>query len=449
MLFHIKTYGCQMNERESEALACLLISKGYQETASEAEADVIILNTCSVREQAERKAIGKAGLLSRLKRSRPTLITGIVGCMAQNRGESLFTLIPSLDFIAGTEQLHKVPDIIAAVAAGKRHTAELKQGEPVFHECPGHIPGKICAMTSVMRGCNQFCTYCIVPFVRGRERSRTPQSIIDEVTTLVQQGTREVLLLGQNITAYGIAEARDNGTYTPEVSPLAELLYALNDIPGLARIRFTSPHVRYMNDRFIEAICTLPKVCKAFHIPLQSASDRILNLMHRSYSADQFLNRVNAIKSKLPEVAFSTDVIVGFPTESEDDFQMTRALMNEVNFDMAYIFRYSPRTGTRSAASMPDDVPDVIKHERNQLLLADLETRALAINSRLVGRVIPVLVEGVSHRNPDKWTGRTELNKVCNFTTKDYIKPGDIARLKITATTANALSGELIDNHLV
>ena len=444
MNFHIKTYGCQMNERESEALACLLTDMGYNETLDEEKADVIILNTCSVREQAERKAIGKAGILKRLLKRNPNLVTGIIGCMAQNRGRQLFELIPHLNFVAGTEQLHQVPSLIERALNGEMHISELAQNEPEIHECPGHRRGDVVAMTSVMRGCNQFCTYCIVPHTRGRERSREISAIVDEVTMLAENGTKEILLLGQNITAYGIAEARANGTYTPEISPFADLLEAINGIRGIERIRFTSPHVRYMNDKFIEAICTLPKVCKSFHIPLQSGSDRILQLMHRTYTASDFLRRVDAIKSRLPEVAFSTDVIVGFPTETDDDFCMTRRLMQEIGFDMAYIFRYSPREGTRSADTMADDVSDSVKHERNQILLADLEEYAATRNNAFKGRVLPVLVEGVSKRNSDKWTGRSDLNKTCNFNSVEGVRPGDIVGFRVTRCSANSLGGEII-----
>lgn len=444
MLFYIKTYGCQMNERESEALACLLEARGFEEADREEDADVIVLNTCSVRDQAERKAIGKAGLLKRLRKDKPSLVLGIIGCMAQNRGESLFELIPHLDFVAGTEQLHQVPDLIEKALGGKGPLLELGQNEPVFHECPGHKPGHVCAMTSIMRGCNQFCTYCIVPHTRGRERSREQAAIVDEVTRLAETGTREILLLGQNITAYGLVEARKNGTYTPEISPFADLLAAINDIPGIERIRFTSPHVRFMNDKFIDAICSLPKVCKSFHVPLQSGSDRILHAMHRSYTASEYRERVFAIKSRLPEVAFSTDVIVGFPTETAEEFEETRRLMCEVGFDMAYIFRYSPRAGTKSADTMMDDVPEEVKHERNQILLAELEAYAAKRNQDFKGRVLPVLVEGVSKRNGEKWTGRTDLNKVCNFTPKPGLEVGAIADVKITRCSANSLSGELL-----
>ena len=444
MNFHIKTYGCQMNERESEALACQLTELGYKETLEEDDADIIILNTCSVREQAERKAIGKAGILKRLLKKNPNLVTGIIGCMAQNKGRQLFEMIPHLNFVAGTEQLHQVPSLIERALNGERHIAELGQNEPVFHECPGHRRGEIVAMTSVMRGCNQFCTYCIVPYTRGRERSREISAIVDEVTMLAENGTKEILLLGQNITAYGLVEARAKGTYTPEISPFADLLEALNEIPGIERIRFTSPHVKYMNERFIEAIVALPKVCKSFHIPLQSGSDRILKLMHRTYTASDYMSRIEAIKSRLPEVAFSTDVIVGFPSESEEEFGMTRRLMQDVGFDMAYIFRYSPREGTKSAETMPDDVSEAVKHERNQILLADLEAYAAKRNSEFKGRVLPVLVEGLSKRNGEKWTGRSDLNKTCNFAPVPFIKAGDIVDLRITRCSANSLGGEIV-----
>ena len=443
--FYIKTYGCQMNERESEALACLLDSLGYAETLREEEADIIILNTCSVRDQAERKAIGKAGLLKRLLKEKPNLVIGIMGCMAQNRGQSLFELIPHLSFVAGTEQMHQIPEMIEKALGGKRHLAELGQGEPIYHECPGHKPGGVCAMTSVMRGCNQFCTYCIVPYTRGRERSREIPAIVDEITMLAEQGTKEILLLGQNITAYGLVEARAKGLYTPAISPFADLLEAVSEIKGIERIRFTSPHVRFMNDRFIEAICSLPKVCKSFHVPLQSGSDRMLRQMHRGYTSAQYMERIEAIKSRLPEVAFSTDVIVGFSGETEEDFLATRELMRRVGFDMAYIFRYSPRTGTRSAESMADDVPEEVKHERNQILLGDLEAFAERRNQLFKGRILPVLVEGVSKRNKERWTGRSDLNKTCNFSPVPGLKEGDMVNLNITRCSANSLSGEIVE----
>ncbi|MDQ0289749.1 tRNA (N6-isopentenyl adenosine(37)-C2)-methylthiotransferase MiaB [Oligosphaera ethanolica] len=442
--FHIKTYGCQMNERDSEALSCLLENSGHQAVASEEEADIIIFNTCSVRDQAERKVVGKLGILRRLKRDKPGLILGLVGCMAQNHGDALLKELPQLDFVTGTDRLHTVPDSIRRIQQRQGRSAEIAMGPDQFVELTGHHPGQICAFVSVMRGCDQFCSYCIVPHTRGREKSRPQQDIVDEVRRLVDNGTREILLLGQNITAYGIAETRHDDSYRPDYSPFADLLAALNDIPGLVRIRFTSPHVRFMNDHFIDAICSLPKVCKAFHVPVQAGSNRILKLMRRSYTAEEYRERIAAIRSRLPEQAFSTDVIVGFPTESDDDFAQTRDLMAQVDFDMAYIFRYSPRSGTKAAKDYPDDVPDEVKHQRNQILLDDLAAGSARRNERFRGRVLDVLVEGVSKRNAERWTGRTDLNKVCNFVPVPGIKPGDLVKVTITRTTANSLFGEAV-----
>ncbi len=445
--FFLKTYGCQMNERDSEALACLLEQHGMTPATSEEDADVIILNTCSVRDQAERKAIGKAGLLKRLKAAKPELVIGIIGCMAQNRGEDLLAELPHLDFVAGTDRLAVVPDLIEQALSGRRRQADLaRDAGPTPAEANGHQPGSISAMISVMRGCDQFCSYCIVPHTRGREHSRPIPEIVAEATRLAAAGTREILLLGQNITAYGLAEIRrqDQSRPSSDVSPFADLLEALNDVPGLARIRFTSPHVGFMNDRFVDAVCRLPKVCKAFHVPLQSGSDRTLAMMRRSYTAAEYRDRIAAIRSRLPEVAFSTDVIVGFPTETDEDFRRTRELMAEIAFDMAYIFRYSPRTGTKAAEKFPDDVPEDVKHERNQLLLDDLEQAAAVRNRSFQGRVLEVLVEGVSKRNPDRWTGRSDLNKTCNFAPVAGLEPGALAPFRVLRTSANSLVGEIV-----
>lgn len=433
-----------MNERDSEALSCLLESSGYQAVASEADADIIIFNTCSVRDQAERKVIGKLGLLRRLKRDKPGLILGLVGCMAQNHGAALLKQLPQLDFVTGADRLHSVPDSIRRAQLRQDRSAEVAMGPDQFVELTGHYPGQICAFVSVMRGCDQFCSYCIVPHTRGRERSRPRQDILDEVQRLVDNGTREILLLGQNITAYGMAETRHDDSRRPDHSPFAELLTELNDISGLKRIRFTSPHVRFMNDHFVDAICSLPKVCKAFHIPVQAGSNRILKLMRRSYSAEEYLERIAAIRSRLPEHSFSTDVIVGFPTESDEDFAQTRELMAQVDFDMAYIFRYSPRSGTKAAKDYPDDVPDELKRRRNQILLDDLEAGSARRNERFRGRVLEVLVEGVSKRNAERWTGRSDLNKVCNFVPVPGIEPGDLVNVTITRATANSLFGEAV-----
>lgn len=433
-----------MNERDSEALACLLEADGAVSTDSEEDADLIVFNTCSVRDQAERKAIGKIGFMKKIKARKPGLVVGCIGCMAQNYGDKLLKDLPVLDFVVGTDQIHRVPEIVKDILRTRRRTAETQLDKIIRHELDGHHPGAVVAEVAVMRGCDQFCSYCIVPHTRGREKSRPIPAIVEEVKRLVDAGTREILLLGQNITAYGVAEARQDGIYTKDFSAFADLLAAVNDVPGLARIRFTSPHVHFMNDKFIQAVRDLPKVCKCFHVPLQSGSDRILKLMRRSYTAAEYLDCIRKIREGLPEVNFTTDVIVGFPTETEEDFNLTRQLMKDVVYDMAYIFRYSPRAGTKSARDYPDDVPEETKHLRNQILLEDLEAGAAERNARFKDTVQEILVEGVSKRNSERWTGRTTLNKVCNFLPVEGIRPGDLVNVRIKRTTANSLFGEIM-----
>ena len=441
--FHIRTYGCQMNERDSELLACLLRERGHTAVASEDEADIILCNTCSVRDQAERKALGKVGLLKRLKREKPALVIGLIGCMAQSYGRALLDKLPHLDLVVGPDQLQAIPDLVAEALAGQRGLVATESREARPGDLSPHEPGQVSASVAVMRGCDQFCSYCIVPQTRGRERSRSGAEIVAEVRSLVDAGTREVLLLGQNITAYGVAEARRAGTYAADQSAFADLLRVVHEVPGLARIRFTSPHVRYMNQAFIEAVCTLPKVCKAFHVPVQSGSDRILKLMHRGYTAADYRRVLDAIRARVPRAAFSTDVIVGFPTESEADFAATRELMRQVGFDMAYIFKYSPRAGTKAAEDLADDIPAPLKLQRNQILLDDLEQSVAARNQAYLGQQVEILLEGPSRRNPARWQGRTDSHKVVIVEPAPAWRPGALVRVRISRATSHGLFGEV------
>ena len=437
--FHIRTYGCQMNERDSEAIACLLEKAGLHRVDGEEDADILLFNTCSVRDQAERKVLGKLGILKRLKQARPQLVMGIVGCMAQNHGADLLEQCAHLDLVVGTDRIHQLPEIIEAVLSGDRGLVRTQPGTEVLHVLKDHEPGHVSAYVAVMRGCNQFCSYCVVPYVRGREKSRDVENILDEIRGLVAQGTKEIFLLGQNVTAYGLAETREAGTYRSDSSAFADLLRAVHDVPGVRRIRFTSPHPRYMNQAFIDAICELPKVCKSFHMPLQSGSDRVLHLMRRGYSAADYTRIARQLRSRLPRVALSTDIIVGFPGETEEDFLDTRRLMTDIGFDMAYIFKYSPRPHTKAAEQLSDDVPQSVKEERNQILLADLAERATARNQACVGMDAEVLVEGPSKRNPARWSGRSDSNKVCIFDPAPDLASGDMVLVRITRATANAL----------
>ncbi len=444
--FHIKTYGCQMNERDSEAVACLLESQGYQETGDEKSADILLFNTCSVRDQAERKVIGKVGMMKKLKQERPNLVIGVMGCMAQRLGEEILKELPQVDFVAGTDQLQNVPALLADAIANRTRTAAVAMGPEVFKELDGHRPGQLQAQISVMRGCDQFCTYCIVPYCRGREKSRPIEHIVEEAQQLAAGGTKELLLLGQNITAYGVAEARKAGTYTPEFSAFADLLAALQEVKGIERIRFTSPHVRFMNDKFVEAVSGLSKVCHCFHVPLQSGSDRILKLMNRNYTAAEYLDRIKAIRSRLPHAAFSTDIIVGFCSETPEEFEMTRAVMQEVQYDMAYIFRYSTREGTYASKKLVDDIPETEKHRRNQVLLEELNAGVAKRNAATVGTNVQVLVEGPSSRNASRWCGRDIRNKMVLFDAHPSLKVGDLRNFKVTRATENALYAEIVED---
>lgn len=447
MNIYIKTYGCQMNERDSESAAAMLAEAGHNIVHEENEADVIILNTCSVRDQAERKAIGKLGILSRLKRERPWMMFGIMGCMAQSRGEELLKEIPHLDFVIGTDNIHLLPETLAELELGRRkmrHDLRMGADTPGIdaHRLPEEGAGQFSAFISISRGCNRYCSYCIVPYVRGPERSRDMDSIVAEAAMLAEQGVKEIMLLGQNVAAYGFD--RVPPPIPEDRSPFAELLTRINAIDGIRRIRFTSPHPAYFNRKLIETVAALPKVCKSIHLPLQSGSDAVLKRMNRPYTAEHYLNVVNHLRKLSPEMTFSTDIIVGFPGETEADFEATRQMMEAVRYDNAYIFKYSPRKGTVSA-KMEDDVPQTEKERRNQILLEELEKLNAANNAALVGRCFELLAEGPSKRNAERWSGRTDTFKQVIFTPSASLRPGDFVKVKIVRSTPMSLYGEIID----
>ena len=428
----IKTYGCQMNVRDSEALAGMLAEAGHVVVARESDADVMIFNTCSVREQAERKAIGKIEFMKKFKKLKPDLVIGAVGCMAQNRGEELLKKIPHLDFVLGTGKLHLLVETVERVRAERRRFADLAQSEAVLNAMGKHFhrdgerPHN--GYIAITRGCNRFCAYCIVPYVRGREISRDVSDIVAEAEMLAASGVREIMLLGQNVAAYGWG-----GKVTPppdEESPFADLLEAVAAIDGIRRIRFTSPYPTYINAKVVRTMAEQPKICRNVHLPLQSGSARILKAMNRQYTPERYREIAAALRAAMPEITFSTDVIVGFPGETEEDFLATRDLMNEIGFDQAYIFKYSPRPGTR-AAREADDVPQSVKEERNQILLADLEKRCIASNLACVGKTVEVMFDGVSPRNKDRYAGRTSTGKTVVFAPQPGLKPGDLTEILI------------------
>ena len=429
-----------MNERDSEAVGAYFSAAGHSLVAHENEADVLLFNTCSVRDAAERKAKGKIGYMRKLKLQKPDLIIGAMGCMAQRLGDELLVELPHLDFVLGTGQIHQAVEITEKIAKTKERYSDTGVAPEEIDMLGAHGKNSWSAQIAITRGCNRFCSYCIVPYVRGREVSRSKESIIEEARMLVDSGVKEILLLGQNVAAYGL-----NGDIRPPAdgySPFAELLEELNGISGLQRIRYTSPYVSYFNDRLISALASCEKVCHNIHLPLQSGSDRILQAMNRQYSAAGYLEKVAQLRRAIPDLTFSTDVIVGFPGEEESDFELTRQLMNEVGFEQAYIFKYSPRPGAKSA-QLADTVSEEEKLRRNNILLDDLQLRISRKLATLAGSIQEVLCEGVSSRNEARWTGRTGTNFVVHFEPDDQVKIGDLRQVEITRSGNVSLFGKL------
>ncbi|MDR0533880.1 MAG: tRNA (N6-isopentenyl adenosine(37)-C2)-methylthiotransferase MiaB [Verrucomicrobiales bacterium] len=444
--FFIKTYGCQMNERDSEQVATQLRQRGYTAANSEAEADVVLLNTCSVRDMAEQKAIAKMQNLQGRKRKNPGLVIGFMGCMAQSRGGELATLIPKVDMVVGTQKYHKVADYIDQLFARQNpdmdslrqpivDTAEEAGSQNTIKD-HALTTSQVTAFVSIMQGCNMHCTFCIVPSTRGAERSRPINEIVAEVRSLVTKGVKEVTLLGQIVNQYGRHEfpAVDGKT------PFTQLLYALEEIDGLERIRFTSPHpIGYKKD-LIQAFRELKKLCEHIHLPLQSGSDRILKAMHRTYTADKYRRLVDEIRAASPGIAITTDIIVGFPGETEEDYQATRKLVEDVRFDNAFIFRYSERRNT-PAADYPDKVAEEIKDARNKDLLGVIDVIAEQNATDLMGKTVEILVEGPSKTKASRLMGRTRTNKLVIFE-GDNRHRGQILPVKIIDNTAFTFYGD-------
>ncbi len=415
---YIKTYGCQMNERDSEAVAAQLLAKGYTLAPAEAGADVILLNTCSVRDAAEQKAIGKMqNIVAETRRARPGVVLGFLGCMAQSRGRQLIDQLPDVDLVLGTQKFHRAAEYLDDLLAGRRESVVDVGTEPGSeatireHLAAGNTAAKsVSAFVSIMQGCNQHCTFCIVPFTRGEERSRTIPDILAECRELIDRGVREITLLGQIVTSYGKRElpAREGR------SGFVQLLDAVHELPGLERIRFTSPHPKGYGDDLVEAYGRLPKLVPSAHIPLQSGSDRLLKLMHRGYTRERYLGIVEKLRRVRPDMGLTTDIIVGFPGETEADFADTLSLAREVEFDNAYIFKYSPRRDT-PAADLPDQLPREVKEERNARLLALINEIGDRHYQRFVGRQTSILVEGPSRKNAARLMGRTPCNKIVVF----------------------------------
>ena len=438
MKIFLETYGCQMNVSDSGKINYLFAEQGYQMTTVSKEADLIVINTCSVREKPELKIFSALGRYIPLKRKRPELVIAVGGCVAQQWGDRLIERCPGLDIVFGTHQLDKLPELVADIRQSRNSVAVT-----AFQERPGGLEvmpvpasGTINAMVTIMQGCDNFCSYCIVPYVRGREYSRPHAKILEEVRRLASAGIKEVMLLGQNVNSYGLKEAGEIG--------FAELLEKVHEIAGIERIRFTTSHPKDMSDAVISAFATLPKLSPYLHLPLQAGSDAVLHKMGRGYTAADYLAKVDKLRLAVPDIALTTDIIVGFPGESEDDFQKTLAMLDQVRYDQIYSFKYSIRPGTR-AAEFTDAVSDDEKRDRLARCQARQDEISQEILNVQVGRVSEVLVTGPSKRGAGEWSGRTPENRIVNFSAPAGTQAGDFYQVKIVTALKHSLKGEVVN----
>jgi len=431
---HLITYGCQMNEYDSERVAGLLRERDYELTTDEREADVILLNTCAIREKAEDKVFSKLGELKRLKAARPDLVIGVMGCMAQLQQENVLRRAPSVDLVFGSPAIARVGELVERARRERRPVLDTAEAPLVKITAKPAGADRLKAFVTVMEGCEKHCTFCVVPRTRGRERSHTPAAIVAEIEGLVTEGCREVTLLGQTVNAYG----RD---LTPPTD-LAELFHRVNDVEGLARIRFTTSNPYNLTPQLIRAMREVPKVCEWFHLPLQSGSDRILERMNRGYTRARYLELVEALREAEPAMAFSTDIIVGFPGETDEDFEATVEMLERVGYDNVFVFRYSRRPGT-PAAAMPDQIPEAVKAARNGRLLEVVQRVTAARSGLLAGRTMEVLVDGTSRKSPGELAGRTRCNRVVNFDGQGRVAVGDVIHVLVTDVLPHSLRGAL------
>ena len=454
--FSIHTYGCQMNVRDSDLLARRLRAAGFAEAASEDEADVVLVNSCSVREKAEEKAIGKLGMLCAARRDRPGLVVGLTGCMANRLGPDVFGLVPGLSFSVGPRAAGPaIVSLVERALAGERglFLADANRARPMDAETTKeagadepHGSSAPASFVTILYGCNQRCSYCIVPSVRGSEESRDPRAIVAEVREEAARGAKDVCLLGQSVMRYGrmgFAWPEDLPSPMGFSEPLPRLLELVaREVPEVRRLRFTSGHPSGVTDELVRAMREIPAVCPHLHLPMQSGSDRILREMRRGYDSARYLAAVRRLREGVPDIAITTDIIVGYPGETEEDFESTRRVMEEAGFDNAFVFKYSPRPGTPSAL-LEDDVTDEEKRRRDQVLLADQDARGQRCNDRWVGRTVEVLAEGPSLRNPARWSGRTGQNKIVVFDPAPGLRAGDFVRVSVSSARPQTLYGAL------
>ena len=438
--FHVTTFGCQMNEHDSERMKGMLVSLGYAETPERRDADLILFNTCSIRESADSRFVAHLGEAKRLKRERPERVVGVGGCWAQSLKEEVFERFPFVDVAFGPGQVHKLAEFLVSDSLSA-------QGYFEFEGFTGHLPSlrsrPYQGWLQISVGCNCVCSYCIVPSTRGREVSRPFDELVAEARAMAADGVLEVTLLGQNVNSYGRdlpPSAASDGSAASARPTFARLLAAIDAVDGIERIRYTSPHPKDMREEVIRAHAELPSVCEHIHLPLQSGSSRVLKAMRRTYDRQRYLDRVALIREHVPDAALTTDIIVGFPGESEDDFEQTLEVVDEVGYDAAFTFLFSARRGTEAATIRDGVVPHPVKVERMQRLVELVQRHARDRAQRFVGRTLDVLVEGRSRTDPEKLRGRTRHNKVVNF--DGLAQPGELTQVHVTSATSQTLGGE-------
>ena len=430
----IGVYGCQMNISDAERMEGQLKTIGYERVEEMEDADLILLNTCCVRETAEDKVYGKIGEIKHIKRANPDLIFGITGCMAQKESDGLIKRAPHIDFVLGTNKVHELTHVVQEIERERGHIVDTQLGET---ELPDDVPvargGKFSAWVPIMYGCNNFCTYCIVPYVRGRERSRLPEDVVAEVREAVAQGYKEVTLLGQNVNSYG----KDH-----KQADFADLLKMVDEVPGIERVRFMTSHPKDLSDKVIATIRDGAHICEHIHLPVQYGSNKLLKAMNRVYTVESYKDLVRRIRQEIPDASLTTDLIVGFPGETDEDFAEMLAFLREIRYDSAYTFIYSKRSGT-PAATMENQVDDKVKHQRLEQLMALQNEISLEINQGLQDKVLEVMVEGPSKNDAGIWNGRTRTNKIVLFAHGDE-QEGDFINVKITQPQTWVLKGERV-----
>ena len=434
---YIETYGCQMNFSDSEIVTSILADKGYDVTADMKNADLILLNTCSIRDNAEQRVRNRLNELHSLKKKNPSLVIGLLGCMAERLKDKILEEEKHIDLIVGPDGYRSIPDLIEEVESGQKAVNVILSAEETYADInPVRLgSNKVTAFISIMRGCQNFCSYCVVPYTRGKERSRNPQTIIEEASNLFYQGYREVTLLGQNVNSY---RWEDNGL--PYEFPA--LLEDVAKVNPLLRVRFATSHPKDLSDELLEVMASYPNICRSIHLPVQSGSSRMLQMMHRDYTREWYLERIDAIKKYLPGCSITTDIIAGFCSETEEDHQFTLEMMKRVKYDYAYMFKYSERPNTYAADKYNDDVPEETKGRRLEEIIALQQELSLASNKADIDKVLEVLIEGTSKRDKNQLYGRTGSNKVVVFNS-GTLKPGEYAHVKITGCTSATLKGEV------